>query len=84
MLTERLGNVGSVIGDTLPLAVGIAISPIPIIAAILILLSPKTKVTGAGLLLGWLAGILVAVVLFTVLSSALRSRIPLARLRSLG
>lgn len=71
MLTERLGNVGSVIGDTLPLAVGIAISPIPIIATILILLSPKAKVTGAGFLLGWLAGILVAVVLFTVLSSAL-------------
>lgn len=76
MLTERLGNVGSVIGDTLPLAVGIAISPIPIIATILILLSPKAKVTGAGFLLGWLAGILVAVVLFTVLSSTLPQQEP--------
>jgi threonine/homoserine/homoserine lactone efflux protein len=63
--------VGSVIGDSLPLAIGIAISPIPIIATILMLLSQKAKATSLGFLLGWLAGILVAVVLFTVLSSAL-------------
>jgi threonine/homoserine/homoserine lactone efflux protein len=63
--------MGSVIGEILPLAVGIAISPIPIIAAILMLLSPKAKTTSVGFLLGWLAGILVAVVLFTLLSSVL-------------
>ena len=34
-----------VIGEILPLAVGIAISPIPIIAAILMLLSPRAKGT---------------------------------------
>ena len=68
---ERLENVGSVIGETLPLAVGIAISPIPIIATILMLLSPKAKATSVGFLLGWLAGILVALVLFTLLSSVL-------------
>jgi hypothetical protein len=48
--------VGSVIGEILPLAVGIAISPIPIIAAILMLLSPRAKTTSVGFLLGWLAG----------------------------
>jgi threonine/homoserine/homoserine lactone efflux protein len=63
--------VGAVIGDILPLAVGIAISPIPIIAAILMLLSPRAKATSVGFLLGWLAGIIVAIVLFTLLSSAL-------------
>ena len=63
--------MGSVIGEVLPLAVGIAISPIPIIAAILMLLSPKAKATSVGFLLGWLAGILVAVGLFTLLSSVL-------------
>ncbi|HEX3207222.1 MAG TPA: GAP family protein, partial [Propionibacteriaceae bacterium] len=67
----RLENVGSVIGEILPLAVGIAISPIPIIAAILMLLSPKAKTTSIGFLLGWLAGIVIAIVLFTVLSSVL-------------
>jgi threonine/homoserine/homoserine lactone efflux protein len=63
--------VVSVIGEILPLAVGIAISPIPIIAAILMLLSPRAKATSVGFLLGWLAGIVIAIVLFTVLASML-------------
>jgi threonine/homoserine/homoserine lactone efflux protein len=60
--------MGSAIGDTLPLALGIAISPIPIIAAILMLLSPKARGTSVGFLIGWLLGIVVAVVVFTLLS----------------
>lgn len=63
--------MGNVIGEILPLAVGIAISPIPIIAAILMLLSPKAKATSIGFLLGWLVGIALAVTVFTLLSSAL-------------
>ncbi|MFE6254176.1 GAP family protein [Agromyces sp. NPDC057865] len=68
--------MGSVIGDILPLAVGIAISPIPIIAAILMLLSPKAKGTSVGFLLGWVIGIVVAVVVFTLLSSVLPEQDP--------
>ena len=60
--------MGSAIGDTLPLALGIAISPIPIIAAILMLLSPKARGTSVGFLIGWVLGIVVAVVVFTLLS----------------
>lgn len=63
--------MGTAIGEVLPLAVGIAISPIPIIAAILMLLSPRARSTSLGFLIGWVAGIVVAVVLFTVLSSVL-------------
>jgi len=63
--------VNEVIGDILPLALGIAISPIPIIAAILMLLSPKAKSTSLGFLLGWVLGIIVAVVAFTLLASVL-------------
>ena len=63
--------MGSVIGDILPLALGIAISPIPIIAAILMLLSPKAKGTSVGFLLGWVLGIVVAVVVFTLLASVI-------------
>jgi len=63
--------MGSVIGAILPLAIGIAISPIPIIAAILMLLSPKAKGTSIGFLLGWVAGIVVAVTVFTLLSSVI-------------
>jgi len=63
--------VGAVIGQVLPLALGVAISPIPIIAAILMLLSPKARVTSVGFLLGWVAGIVVAVTVFTLLASVL-------------
>jgi threonine/homoserine/homoserine lactone efflux protein len=63
--------MGSVIGAILPLAIGIAISPIPIIAAILMLLSPKAKGTSIGFLLGWIVGILAAVTVFTLLSAVI-------------
>jgi threonine/homoserine/homoserine lactone efflux protein len=63
--------MGAVIGEILPLALGIAISPIPIIAAILMLLSPKARVTSVGFLLGWVLGITVATIVFTLLSAIL-------------
>ena len=63
--------MGAVIGEILPLAVGIAISPIPIIAVILMLLSPHAKGTSLGFMIGWIAGIVVAIVVFTLLSSVL-------------
>ena len=66
--------MGSVIGEILPLAVGIAISPIPIIAVILMLLSPRAKGTSVGFMIGWLAGIVVAIVVFTLLSSVISQR----------
>lgn len=45
--------MAAVIGDLLPLAIGIAISPIPIIAVILILFSDRAKSNGLAFLLGW-------------------------------
>jgi threonine/homoserine/homoserine lactone efflux protein len=63
--------MGTVIGEILPLAVGIAISPIPIVAVILLLLSPRAKTTSVGFMIGWLVGIIVAVVAFTLLSSVI-------------
>lgn len=61
--------MGSVIGDLLPLAVGVAISPIPIIAAILMLLSKRAGSTSIGFALGWIVGIVVATVIFVLLSN---------------
>jgi hypothetical protein len=55
-------SMGEVIGDLLPVAIGIAISPIPIIAVILMLLSKQAARTGSGFLIGWLAGIVVVTV----------------------
>lgn len=51
--------MNGLIGDLLPLAVGIAISPVPIIAVILMLLSKDATKTSVGFLLGWVAGIVV-------------------------
>lgn len=65
--------MGQVIGDILPLALGIAISPVPIIATILMLLSPNARSTSIGFMIGWLAGIIVALVVFTLLGSIIPS-----------
>jgi hypothetical protein len=48
--------VGQVVGGLLPLAVVVAISPVPIIAVLLMLLSPRAGGAGAGFLAGWIAG----------------------------
>ncbi|MBF6209911.1 hypothetical protein IU433_03860 [Nocardia puris] len=50
--------MGPVIGEPLPLVVGVALSPIPIVAAILMILSPGTGDAGSGFAAGWVAGIL--------------------------
>ena len=63
--------MGAVIGEILPLALGIAISPVPIIAAILMLLSAHAAGTGTGFLAGWIAGIVVATGVFTALAGTL-------------
>jgi hypothetical protein len=58
--------VGQAIGDSLPLAIGVAISPIPIIAIILMLLSKRAATNSASFLVGWFIGI--AVVLSIVVA----------------
>jgi hypothetical protein len=65
--------MGSVIGEFLPLAIGIAVSPMPIIAAILMLLSKRAGSTSIGFLIGWILGIIVATVIFTVLAGSLQT-----------
>jgi threonine/homoserine/homoserine lactone efflux protein len=49
--------MGKAIGGSLPLAVGIALSPIPVIAVVLMLTSRKAKVNGPVFVLGWLIGL---------------------------
>lgn len=63
--------MGTVIGDLLPFALGIAISPMPIIVVILTLLSPRAPASSAGFLAGWVVGVLVVVVVLTALSGLL-------------
>ena len=52
--------MGKVIGEILPFAVGVGISPVPIIAVILMLGTPRGRVNGPMFLLGWLAGLGIA------------------------
>ncbi|GAA3387835.1 GAP family protein [Cryptosporangium minutisporangium] len=49
--------MGEAIGGSLPLAVGIALSPLPIIAVVLMLTSRQAKVNGPAFLVGWLLGL---------------------------
>ncbi|XVU26742.1 GAP family protein [Actinoplanes sp. CA-054009] len=49
--------MGEAIGSTLPTAVGVALSPVPIIAVILMLTTPRAKSNGPAFVLGWLAGL---------------------------
>ncbi|MEV4413039.1 GAP family protein [Catellatospora sp. NPDC049609] len=60
--------MGEVIGELLPLALGVAISPIPVIAVILMLLAPRAGAAAAGFLLGWVIGIMLAVIVFIALA----------------
>ena len=60
--------MGQAIGGSLPLAVGVALSPVPIIAVVLMLTSRRARVNGPLFVLGWLAGL--AVVGAIVLSVA--------------
>ena len=53
---------GGALGDLLPLALVIALSPIPIVACILMLFSPRGRVNGPAFLLGWVVGITVVTV----------------------
>lgn len=45
------------IGSLLPQAVGIAVSPVPVIAVVLMLMSPRATTAGPAFLLGWVVGV---------------------------
>ncbi len=59
-----------VIGEILPLALGIAISPVPIIAIILMLITPKARSNGLAFLFGWMAGLAVVGGIALVIANA--------------
>src|SRR4051812_12609835 len=64
--------MGAVIGEVLPLAIGVAVSPIAVIAAILMLFSARAA-SSTGFLLGWIPGIVVATAAFTALAGTLQT-----------
>jgi threonine/homoserine/homoserine lactone efflux protein len=63
--------MGQAIGDLLPSAIGVAISPVPIIAIILMLGTPKARSNGVAFAVGWiLALVIVSVIVLLVASDA--------------
>jgi threonine/homoserine/homoserine lactone efflux protein len=62
--------MGKAIGGSLPLAVGVALSPIPIIAVVLMLTSRKARVNGPAFVLGWLVGLAVVGAIVLALAGA--------------
>ena len=49
--------MGEAIGQSLPLAIGVALSPIPIIAVVVLLTSSRARSLGPVFVLGWLLGL---------------------------
>lgn len=49
--------MGSAIGDILPMAIAVAISPVPIIGLVLILTSERARSNGLAFVVGWLVGL---------------------------
>ena len=61
--------MGSAIGPILAAAVGVGLSPIPIVAVVLMLVSAHARVNAPAFLVGWVAGLVaVGVVVLVVLS----------------
>jgi threonine/homoserine/homoserine lactone efflux protein len=56
------------IGDLLPSAVGVALSPIPIIAVILVLATPRARSNGSAFALGWVAALVVVSVVVLIVA----------------
>lgn len=63
--------MGQAIGDLLPSAIGVALSPVPIIAVILMLGTPRARSNGPAFAVGWVLGlVIVSVVVVLVAGGA--------------
>ena len=62
--------MGDAIGQVLPFAVGVAISPVPIIAVILMLVTEHARVNGPAFIVGWIVGLSIIGVIVIGLAGA--------------
>jgi threonine/homoserine/homoserine lactone efflux protein len=61
--------MGEAIGQVLSLAVGVALSPVPIIAVVLMLGTPRARSNGPAFVLGWVIGLALAGSVILLVSS---------------
>jgi hypothetical protein len=64
------------LGEILPIAVAVAFSSVPIMAAILILLAPNNRRSSIAFLVGWALGLAVVILAFTLLAYLIPSAPP--------
>jgi threonine/homoserine/homoserine lactone efflux protein len=62
------GDWGSVLTELIPLALVVALSPLSIIPAVLVLHTPRPRPTGLAFLVGWLVGLAALTALFVEVS----------------
>jgi threonine/homoserine/homoserine lactone efflux protein len=63
--------MGQAIGHVLSFGIGVALSPVPIIAVVLMLATPKGRANGPAFLAGWVVGLaLVGTVVLLISSGA--------------
>ena len=75
-----LAAMGDAIGQVLSFAVGVALSPIPIIGVVLMLGTPRARSNGPAFILGWLIGLtVVGTIVLLVASGAGAERVGRAR-----
>ncbi len=61
--------MGQAIGQVISFGVGVALSPVPIIAVVLMLSTPKGRVNGPAFLAGWVIGLAVVGTIVLLISS---------------
>lgn len=65
--------MGQAIGEMLPFAIGVAISPVPIIAIILMLLSARAGANSTAFLGGWVLGVTGAAIILLIIAGGANS-----------
>ena len=58
--------LNDVIGDLLPSAFAVALSPIPIVAVVLVLGAPTARTAGPAFALGWIGGLLAVSIIVVI------------------
>src|ERR1700722_9817412 len=61
--------MGQAIGQVLACGIGVTLSPVPIIAVVLMLATPRGRVDGPAFLAGWVTGLAVAGTIVLLLAS---------------
>ena len=68
--------MGPSISQVLPFAIGVAISPIPLVAVILMLFTPRAKANGTAFLVGWVVGLGVLATIVYLVVDAVNASTP--------